>query len=159
MNSKPTLVILIITLLVLGTIVYIATQNSPTGPALLDKTPASVNLESLAQCLKDRGVVFYGAFWCPHCQNQKALFGKAEKLLPYVECSTPDGKEQTPLCKERKIEGYPTWEFPPQGTATSSTRLSGEVSLEQLSLQSSCPLYPPAVIASSTVPIVPSPTQ
>jgi hypothetical protein len=27
-----------------------------------------------AQCLKDKDAKFYGAFWCPHCQNQKAMF-------------------------------------------------------------------------------------
>ena len=31
--------------------------------------------DAFAQCLKTQGVLFYGAFWCPHCQNQKALFG------------------------------------------------------------------------------------
>jgi thiol-disulfide isomerase/thioredoxin len=40
--------------------------------------------DALASCLKEKGAVFYGAFWCPHCQNQKAMFGKSAKLLPYV---------------------------------------------------------------------------
>ncbi|MEK7133297.1 MAG: hypothetical protein AAB771_01260, partial [Patescibacteria group bacterium] len=39
-------------------------------------------LDEFTQCLKDKGAVFYGAFWCPHCQNQKAMFGKSAKLLP-----------------------------------------------------------------------------
>ncbi|PJE74201.1 MAG: hypothetical protein COV01_01760 [Candidatus Taylorbacteria bacterium CG10_big_fil_rev_8_21_14_0_10_41_48] len=67
--------------------------------------------DGLAQCLKDRGVTFYGAFWCPHCQEQKAEFGKSAKLLPYFECSTPDGSSQLPACREEGIEGYPTWVF------------------------------------------------
>jgi hypothetical protein len=26
-----------------------------------------------------------------------------------MECSTPDGKGQTQICKDKKIESYPTW--------------------------------------------------
>src|SRR3989344_8083454 len=43
-------------------------------------------LDEFARCLKDRGAIFYGAFWCPHCQNQKTMFGRSSRLLPYVEC-------------------------------------------------------------------------
>ena len=95
-------------------------------------TPGKLDL--FATCLKDRGVIFYGAFWCPHCQNQKALFGKSEKLLPYTECSTPDGKEQLELCRLENIESYPTWVFP------DGSRQSGELSLETLSEKSGCAL-------------------
>lgn len=95
---------------------------------------SSKNLNSFAQCLKDRGAVFYGAFWCPHCQNQKKLFGSSEKYLPYIECSTPDGKEQIQTCKDKKVEGYPTWEF------SDGSRLTGEVSLQELSSKTTCQL-------------------
>jgi len=91
-------------------------------------------LDTFAQCLKDKGAVFYGAFWCPHCQNQKAMFGKSAKLLPYVECSTPDGKVQLQICKDKNIEGYPTWEF------SDGSRESGEVPLNRLSEKTGCPL-------------------
>ena len=49
-------------------------------------------LETFAQCLGEKRALFYGAFWCPHCQEQKAMFGAAQRRLPYVECSTPDGR-------------------------------------------------------------------
>ncbi len=67
----------------------------------------------LAQCLKDNGAVFYGAFWCPHCAEQKGLFQSksAQALLPYIECSTADQKDQTQVCKNEKIVSYPTWKF------------------------------------------------
>lgn len=91
-------------------------------------------LDSFASCISASGAKFYGAFWCPHCQNQKAMFGSSAKLLPYIECSTPDGKSQLPICKDAGVEGYPTWEF---GT---STRESGELSLARLSELTSCPL-------------------
>jgi hypothetical protein len=90
--------------------------------------------DALALCLKDKGVVFYGAFWCPHCQNQKKAFGSSADLLPYVECSTADGQQQTQICKDKKITGYPTWEF------KDGSRLSGEVSFGDLASKSGCPL-------------------
>jgi len=91
-------------------------------------------LDSFATCIKDSGAKFYGAFWCPHCRNQKAMFGKSAKRLPYIECSTPDGKAQLDVCKKAGVEGYPTWEFP------DGTRLSGEVTLETLGEKTQCEL-------------------
>lgn len=91
-------------------------------------------LDDFARCLEDKGATFYGAFWCPHCQSQKELFEKSEKLLSYVECSTPDGKGQLPICKQKKIEGYPTWEF------ADGSRETGEVPLQTLADKSGCQL-------------------
>lgn len=91
-------------------------------------------LDGFAQCLKDKGATFYGAFWCPHCQNQKKLFGSSAKLLPYVECSTPSGQSQTQICKDKNIEGYPTWEF------ADASRESGELSLTRLAEKTGCTL-------------------
>ena len=89
-------------------------------------------LDSFAQCLKDKGTIFYGAFWCPHCQSQKALFGRSAKRLPYVECSTPDSRGQTPICQEKQISGYPTWEF------ADGSRESGSLPLERLAEKTGC---------------------
>ena len=91
-------------------------------------------LDGFAQCLKDKGAVFYGAFWCPHCQDQKKLFGTAKRLLLYVECSTPDGKNQRPVCAEKKIESYPAWDF------ADGTRENGLLSLERLAEKTNCVL-------------------
>jgi thiol-disulfide isomerase/thioredoxin len=90
--------------------------------------------DSFAQCLKDKGAIFYGAFWCPHCQNQKAMFGKSAKFLPYIECSTADGRGQLKVCRDKNIEGYPTWEF------ADGSRLSGAISLSQLAEKTGCQL-------------------
>ena len=91
-------------------------------------------LDTFAQCLGEKGATFYGAFWCPHCQNQKALFGNSAKLLPYIECSTSDGKQQLQICSDAGITGYPTWEF------ANGERLSGEVELKVLSEKTGCEL-------------------
>lgn len=91
-------------------------------------------LDGFAQCLKDSKTTFYGAFWCPHCQDQKKLFGRAQKLLPYVECSTPDTKGQTQVCIDKKITGYPVWEY------ADGTRESGNRTLEELAEKTGCKL-------------------
>lgn len=103
------------------------------GAMLFVKTGPG-NLDSFATCLKDKGAVFYGAFWCPHCQNTKRMFGSSEKLLPYIECSTPDGKAQLQECVDKKIENYPTWEF------ADSSRLTGERTLQELAEKTGCAL-------------------
>lgn len=96
------------------------------------KKPAELN--EFAQCIKDSGTKFYGAFWCPHCQNQKALFGASVDYLPYVECSTPDGQEVLDVCKEAGIESYPTWVFP------NGSKETGEHTLEALAEKTGCEL-------------------
>lgn len=94
-------------------------------------------LDAFATCIKDSGTKFYGAFWCPHCRNQKALFGSSVKLLPYIECSNPDGQSQNQLCNSVGIQSYPTWVFP---TATSTATTTGEISLEDLAKRTQCSL-------------------
>lgn len=70
------------------------------------------DLTAFVDCLNtDQKAIFYGAFWCPHCQDQKRVFGNAAGDLPYVECSTPDGNGQTTVCQQKQIVSYPTWEF------------------------------------------------
>lgn len=91
-------------------------------------------LDDFAKCLKDKEAVFYGAFWCGHCQNQKTMFGKSKKYLPYVECSTPDSRGQLAVCAEKKVETYPTWEF------ADGSRETGEVPLEMLAEKTGCVL-------------------
>ena len=87
---------------------------------------------TFAQCLTEKGVKMYGAFWCSHCNNQKKLFGSSWASVEYIECSTPDGAGQTSLCAAAGITGYPTWEF------AGGKRVSGEMSLADLSAQSGC---------------------
>lgn len=92
--------------------------------------------DSLAECLKDKGVTFYGAFWCPHCQEQKSIFGRSARLLPYFECSTPDGSGQVTECKEKGIESYPTWMF------ADGSKKSEVLTPSELAEMTSCSLNP-----------------
>ncbi len=120
-RTKAIFIWSIVGVAVITGIFFLVSANSKPG-----------KLDEFAQCLKDKGAVFYGAFWCPHCQNQKAMFGKSQTLLPYVECSTPDGKGQLAVCQEKKITGYPTWEF------GDGSRESGEISFEKLAEKTGC---------------------
>lgn len=119
------LIYIILGLLLLGGIVYVIVAPGKAGA-----------YDGFAQCLKDKGATFYGAFWCPHCQAQKARFGASAKLLPYVECSTPDGQSQTQVCKDAGITTYPTWQF---GTSTTN-RVVGEIELVDLASTTGCQL-------------------
>jgi len=100
----------------------------------MPKVQNRTDLEPFAKCITDSGAKFYGAYWCTHCQEQKKMFGTAKNLLPYVECSTADGKGQLPICTENNISGYPTWGFKDGST------LSGAVTLELLAEKTSCSL-------------------
>jgi hypothetical protein len=53
-----------------------------------------------------------------------------------VECSTPDGQNQTQICIDKKISNYPTWEFP------DGSRITGERTLNELAQKTSCELPP-----------------
>lgn len=132
-------VIYIVSLLViavaLAVLLSFFDENRNSGPGEYD---------TLATCLEEKGAKFYGAFWCPHCRDQKKLFGNSAKLLPYVECSTADAAGQLQVCIDKQIESYPTWEF------ADGSRLSGTISIEDLAAKTQCPITAPSQTATST---------
>ncbi len=72
--------------------------------------PEDPQLQALAIHLEKTGVKFYGAYWCPRCQEQKAMFESSAKRLPYVECSSGGrGSALTAPCVKNEIRSYPTW--------------------------------------------------
>ena len=72
--------------------------------------PEDPQLQALAIHLTETGAKFYGAYWCPRCQEQKALFKASAKRLPYVECSSGGrGSALTAPCVANDIRSYPTW--------------------------------------------------
>jgi thiol-disulfide isomerase/thioredoxin len=121
--KKQTKIIIwiIVAVAIVGGVYFLATAEGKPG-----------ELDEFAQCLGEKGANFYGAFWCPACREQKAAFGKSARHLPYVECSTPDGKNQLASCKEKNITGYPTWEF------ADGERVTKVLSLEELSEKTDC---------------------
>ena len=87
-------------------------------------------LRALAEHLEKANIKFYGAFWCPHCDEQKAIFRSSAHRLPYVECS-PRGQRapQANICKVMSIRSYPTW-------IINGRRYSGKLSLKELAQHS-----------------------
>jgi len=87
-------------------------------PITAPSSPAAI---ALAKHLTAKGAVMYTAYWCPHCHEQKELFGKeATAELNVVECA-PDGyKNQAALCKAKQIQGFPSWEI--NGTVDSGVK-------------------------------------
>lgn len=88
--------------------------------------PEKPAIAALSDHLTDTDAKFYGAFWCPRCQQQKDLFEASVKRLPYVECS-PQGRQgpTNPACTVRNISNYPTW-------IIKDRRHTGVLSLERL---------------------------
>ena len=67
-------------------------------------------VRGLADHLSQINAKFYGASWCPHCTEQKQLFGESARRVPYVECSVGGpGTRQAAVCSEAGVQSYPTW--------------------------------------------------
>jgi hypothetical protein len=92
--------------------------------------------DAFAHCLSDRGAKMYGAWWCPHCIEQKEKFAASFEYVNYVECGIKgDTHGQSQVCKDENVKHYPTWQFPPTGE-----RVDRIFSLEELSDRTGCPL-------------------
>lgn len=92
--------------------------TTTSGPAQL----------ALVRHLREIGAKEYGAYWCPHCHDQKMLFGKeAAALIDYIECDPKGQNSRAQLCQAAgaNIKGFPTWEIKGQF-------YSGTQSLEKL---------------------------
>lgn len=86
-------------------------------------------LNQFAQCVTTKGWTMYGAYWCGHCQNEKRAYGSAFQYIKYVECA-----EQTEVCNQQGISGFPTWIGP------NGEREEGELGLEKMAELSGCVL-------------------
>ncbi len=86
-------------------------------------------LDEFAQCLAQKGVTMYGAYWCSHCQAEKKAFGDSFRFIPYVECTAESKK-----CLDAGVNGFPTWIF------ADGRKFEGEQGIDKLSQESGCPL-------------------
>ena len=91
-------------------------------------------LDTFAQCLAAKQVRMYGAYWCPHCAEQKEMFESSFRYVPYVECGLPGSRDQAPVCKDAGIKHFPTWQF------ADGERQEGTLSLELLGSKTGCGL-------------------
>lgn len=102
--------------------------SAPIGEAL---QPSNGDQKALCDWLRQKGAVFYGAWWCPACFQQKNLFGQeAGNRLPYVECDRDAAGRSR--CQEAAVRVFPTWEL-------NGKRREGVQSLEELKAWSGFP--------------------
>ena len=85
-------------------------SNEKVSPAIT--AISSDQKIKFAKYLSQEKIVMYSAYWCPHCHDQKQLFGKrAVEELKVVECAKDGKNNQYELCQEKGIEGFPSWEI------------------------------------------------
>lgn len=90
-----------------------------------------------AKCLSDKGVIMYGAYWCPHCSQQKKNFGDDFQFIRYQECDDSGVDGDHALCLKNGVTQYPTWQFPGQGN------IVGEQQVRDLAKLANCQDYLP----------------
>lgn len=115
-----------------GLIAIPVAKTNPTPPYGWKVTTTSGASEiALAEHLSAIGAKEYGAFWCPHCYEQKQLLGKeAFEKINYVECDPQGTNPQRDACVAAGIQSFPTWEingqlYPGTKTAAELAELSG----------------------------------
>jgi uncharacterized membrane protein/glutaredoxin len=102
-----------------------ASATTASAPAASSTSMSPDQLSALADHLRQSGAVFYGAYWCPHRQAQKQMFGAAAPQLPYVECDARGTDAQPGACQAAGVRAYPTWVIGGQ-------KLEGEISPTEL---------------------------
>jgi hypothetical protein len=96
---------------------------------------AANKLDVFAKCLTAKKARMFGLFWCPHCSDQKDMFGSAFQYVSYVECGVPGSRNETEQCKAEGVKHFPTWEF-----GSAARRHEGVLQIDQLSKQTGCPV-------------------
>jgi cyclophilin family peptidyl-prolyl cis-trans isomerase len=91
------------------------------------------DLVAFAKALADANVQFFGAGWCPFCNQQKALFEDGKQFLPFIEVTNPD-RTLNAVGTANNIEVFPTWIMP------DGDRFTGVLTLQQISDESGVPI-------------------
>lgn len=116
--------------------IYLVLIATAVGAAVYFGHRSQHKYDAFAKCLTNRGVKMYGAWWCPHCTEQKEKFSASFEFVPYVECGVKgDLNGKNPVCVQDEVKRFPTWQFPPTGE-----RVEQVLSLEALSERTGCPL-------------------
>jgi len=99
-------------ILVIAAAVFInANEKQKKNAAAVIGSVESGQYDAFAKCLTEKGIKIFGASWCPHCQDQKKMFGDSVKYINYVECAIPGSIKQADACSAEGISGYPTWKY------------------------------------------------
>lgn len=92
------------------------------------------DFDTLAKCLAEKNVEFFGTFWCPSCGEVKKTFGSAFQYITYVECDPKGENSQAERCLALNVEKYPTW------IDSAGNRLDAETDVEKIAQFYRCPL-------------------
>jgi hypothetical protein len=90
--------------------------------------------DNFAKCLAAHQAKMYGLYWCPHCIEQKQMFGESFHYVPYVECAIHGSNEVAFPCKIAGVKLYPSWQFGAEQPK------EGVLSLDALSDKTGCRL-------------------
>jgi hypothetical protein len=90
--------------------------------------------DALAKCIATKDAKMYGLYWCPHCIEQKEMFGESFHYVPYVECAIKGTNELAPACKIVGVKEFPSWQF------SGEQPKAGVLSLDALSDKTGCSL-------------------
>ena len=83
--------------------------NGSPPPVISSSNPRKIEF---AKYLSSKNIFMYSAYWCPHCHDQKELFGQAaSKELNIIECAEDGLNSQSDLCDKKGISSYPSWEI------------------------------------------------
>jgi glutaredoxin len=67
--------------------------------------------DALGRCMASKQVKMFGAYWCPHCADQKEILGKSYRFV-YEECGVPGSHAEQEECKAQGVKVFPTWRLP-----------------------------------------------
>jgi len=87
--------------------------------------------DAMAKCMASKQVKMYGAYWCPHCADQKEILGESYRFV-YVECGVPGSHAESEQCSAQGVKVFPTWRF------QNSALTPGVFSAEELGDKTGC---------------------
>jgi len=137
-NTKTFIVVLVAVVLVAAGLIFLSSKNkgddnnvavnttdtstsgTVAGASTEENAYDAATIEKLAKFMTEKGMIMYGAYWCPHCQDQKKEFGDAVQYIDYVECDAKGTDANPEECVAQGVEGYPTWIY--QGTKYSGLK-------------------------------------
>jgi hypothetical protein len=120
--------------LALKIVTVVAVVGVCAGLYFLLRHKQNSRMDAFAQCLGTKGAKMYGAYWCPHCADQKERFGSSFQYAPYVECGIKGSQAEAQVCIDAAVKHFPTWTF------ADGARVEGDHPLEFLGEATGCPL-------------------
>ncbi len=121
-STSVRLAVFVTSLLVI-TYVFLGGYSASEAPLTLHAVT-----QEFAECLAEKGVVMYGSDLCPHCNDQKEIFGEHFKHINYVNC-----EQERETCIAAGVTAYPTW-------VIEGIHYRGTKSIEKLAELSGCEL-------------------